>query len=33
MNKRGDRSTQYVVTEGEAGHQDAIIRTEYPADR
>ena len=28
----GDGSIQYVVLEGEAGHQDAIIRTEYSVD-
>jgi methyl-galactoside transport system substrate-binding protein len=30
--KNGDGSIQYVVLEGEAGHQDAIIRTEYSVD-
>ena len=28
----GDGVIQYVVLEGEAGHQDAIIRTEYSVD-
>lgn len=28
MDKNGDGSLQYVVLEGEAGHQDAILRTE-----
>ena len=28
----GDGAVQYVVLEGEAGHQDAIIRTEYSVD-
>ncbi|MCR5341914.1 MAG: galactose ABC transporter substrate-binding protein [Butyrivibrio sp.] len=27
--KNGDGRIQYVVLEGEAGHQDAIVRTEY----
>lgn len=27
--KNGDDICQYVVLEGEAGHQDAIVRTEY----
>lgn len=27
--KNGDGVCQYVVLEGEAGHQDAIVRTEY----
>lgn len=27
--KNGDGIVQYVVLEGEAGHQDAIVRTEY----
>lgn len=27
--KNGDGICQYVVLEGEAGHQDAIVRTEY----
>ena len=27
--KNGDGVFQYVVLEGEAGHQDAIVRTEY----
>ena len=30
--RNGDGSIQYVVLEGEAGHQDAIIRTEYSVD-
>lgn len=30
--KNGDGTIQYVVLEGEAGHQDAIIRTEYSVD-
>ena len=30
--RNGDGSIQYVVLEGEAGHQDAIIRTEYAVD-
>lgn len=29
MDKNGDETLQYVVLEGEAGHQDAIVRTEY----
>lgn len=29
MDKNGDGSCQYVVLEGEAGHQDSIVRTEY----
>ena len=29
MDKNGDCICQYVVLEGEAGHQDAIVRTEY----
>ena len=29
FNKNGDGMFQYVVLEGEAGHQDAIVRTEY----
>ena len=29
MDKNGDGICQYVVLEGEAGHQDAIVRTEY----
>ena len=30
--RNGDGTIQYVVLEGEAGHQDAIIRTEYSVD-
>lgn len=29
VDKNGDGVFQYVVLEGEAGHQDAIVRTEY----
>lgn len=29
LDKNGDGIFQYVVLEGEAGHQDAIVRTEY----
>lgn len=29
LDKNGDNVFQYVVLEGEAGHQDAIVRTEY----
>ena len=29
LDKNGDGVFQYVVLEGEAGHQDAIVRTEY----
>lgn len=29
IDKNGDGAIQYVVLEGEAGHQDAIVRTEY----
>lgn len=29
MDKNGDDICQYVVLEGEAGHQDSIVRTEY----
>lgn len=29
LDKNGDGTLQYVMLEGEAGHQDAIIRTEY----
>lgn len=29
VDKNGDGMFQYVVLEGEAGHQDAIVRTEY----
>ena len=29
LDRNGDGAVQYVVLEGEAGHQDAIIRTEY----
>ena len=32
IDKDGDGKIQYVVLEGEAGHQDAIIRTEKVAD-
>lgn len=30
--KNGDGVIQYVVLEGEVGHQDAIVRTEYSVD-
>ena len=30
--KNGDGSIQYIVLEGETGHQDSIIRTEYAVD-
>lgn len=30
--RNGDGNIQYVVLEGEAGHQDAILRTEYSVD-
>ena len=29
MDRNGDGALQYVILEGEAGHQDAIVRTEY----
>lgn len=29
MDKNGDGNLQYVILEGEAGHQDSIMRTEY----
>ncbi|MCQ2507621.1 MAG: galactose ABC transporter substrate-binding protein [Dorea sp.] len=29
MDKNGDHILQYIILEGEAGHQDAIVRTEY----
>lgn len=29
LDKNGDGVFQYIVLEGEAGHQDAIVRTEY----
>lgn len=29
MDKNGDGVLQYIVLEGETGHQDAIVRTEY----
>lgn len=29
LDKNGDGVFQYVILEGEAGHQDAIVRTEY----
>lgn len=29
LDKNGDGVVQYIVLEGEAGHQDAIVRTEY----
>ncbi len=29
VDKNGDGALQYVMLEGEAGHQDAIVRTEY----
>ncbi|PNH19212.1 galactose ABC transporter substrate-binding protein [Lachnospiraceae bacterium] len=29
VDRNGDGSIQYVVLEGEVGHQDAIVRTEY----
>jgi len=30
--RNGDGTLQYVMLEGEAGHQDALIRTEYSVD-
>jgi methyl-galactoside transport system substrate-binding protein len=32
VDRNGDGSIQYVILEGEIGHQDAIIRTEYSVD-
>ncbi len=32
IDKNGDGVIQYVVLEGEAGHQDSIVRTEYSVD-
>ena len=32
MDRNGDGAIQYVVLEGEAGHQDAIVRTEQSVD-
>jgi methyl-galactoside transport system substrate-binding protein len=32
LDKNGDGLIQYVVLEGEAGHQDAIVRTEFSVD-
>ena len=32
IDKNGDGIIQYLVIEGEAGHQDAILRTEYAVD-
>ncbi len=32
IDRNGDGRIQYVVLEGEAGHQDAIVRTEYSVD-
>ncbi len=32
IDKNGDGVIQYLVIEGEAGHQDAILRTEYAVD-
>jgi methyl-galactoside transport system substrate-binding protein len=32
VDKNGDGKIQYVVLEGEAGHQDAIVRCEYSVD-
>ncbi|MCR5671545.1 MAG: galactose ABC transporter substrate-binding protein [Butyrivibrio sp.] len=32
IDRNGDGAIQYVVLEGEAGHQDAIVRTEYSVD-
>ena len=32
VDRNGDGKIQYVVLEGEAGHQDAIIRTGYAVD-
>ncbi len=32
VDRNGDGKIQYVVLEGEAGHQDAIVRTEYSVD-
>ncbi len=32
VDKNGDGVIQYVVLEGEAGHQDAIVRTEYSVE-
>ncbi|RKM61497.1 galactose ABC transporter substrate-binding protein [Butyrivibrio sp. CB08] len=32
IDRNGDGKIQYIVLEGEAGHQDAIVRTEYSVD-
>ncbi len=32
IDRNGDGWIQYIVLEGEAGHQDAIVRTEYSVD-
>lgn len=32
LDKNGDGSVQYVMMEGETGHQDSIIRSEYSVD-
>ncbi len=32
IDKNGDGVIQYIVLEGEAGHQDSIVRTEYAVD-
>ncbi|MBE5822432.1 MAG: DUF3298 domain-containing protein [Butyrivibrio sp.] len=32
IDRNGDGAIQFVVLEGEAGHQDAIVRTEYSVD-
>ena len=32
IDRNGDGIIQYVVLEGEAGHQDSIVRTEYSVD-
>lgn len=29
VDRNGDGKLQYVILEGEAGHQDALVRTEY----
>lgn len=33
LDKNGDNKLQYVILEGEAGHQDALIRTEYVVNK
>lgn len=33
LDKNGDNKLQYVILEGEAGHQDALIRTEYTVNK